>query len=99
MDLAAYREKLRLRAAESRKAFEGEYRNEIEGLLGLSRDEIDRITPGTTDLETYDQLITIVKEASAANISQAELRKQIETLGEIGFQIAQKVPELAKLFI
>ena len=99
MDMAAYREKLRQRAEENKKSFNGEYREQIEGLLGLSREEIDRITPGTADLETYDQLITIVKEASASNLHQAELRQQIEKLGEIGIQIAQKVPELAKLFV
>lgn len=99
MNIAAYREKLRQRAEENRIAFEGEYQKEIEGLLGLSREEIDKITPGTTDLETYDQLITIVKEASAANVQQAELREQILQLGEIGVSIAKRVPALVKLFI
>ncbi len=99
MDIIAYREKLRQRAQENRKAFEGEYRKELEGLLGLSREEIDRISPGIVDLEAYDRLITIVKEASASNVHQAELREQIKKLGDIGILIAQKVPELSKLVI
>ena len=97
MDLDAYRKKLKERAEANRKAFEGEYREEIEGLLGLSREEIDRITPGTTDLEIYDQLITAVKEASAANIAQAELKDRILELGDIAVKVAKRVPKLAAL--
>lgn len=69
MDIDAYRKRLQERARANRLAFEGQYREEIEGLLGLSRKELDRITPDTTDLEIYAQLITVVKEASASNIT------------------------------
>jgi len=98
MDINAFRKKLQERAADNRIAFEGLYREEIEGLLGLSREEIDRITPGTTDLQTYDQLITVVKEASAANIAQAELKSRITELGEVAVKIAKHVPKLRSLF-
>lgn len=99
MDIEAYRKKLKKRAEENRLAFEGQYKDEINGLLGLSREEIDSITPGTTDLEVYDQLITVVKEASAANISQAELKGRIVELGEVAISIAKGVSKLAGLFI
>ena len=98
VDLAAYRKKLRERAEANRKAFEGEYKDEIQGLLGLSKTEIDRITPDNTDLETYSRLISVVKEASAANIAQAELKKNIENISELAVKIAKKVPRLAALF-
>lgn len=98
MDIDAYRKKLQERAKANRLAFEGQYREEIEGLLGLSREELDQITPDTTDLETYDQLITVVKEASAANIAQAELKNRIMELGKIAVSIAKHVPKLAALF-
>ena len=98
MDLEEYRKKLEKRAEENRKAFEGEYKKEIEALLGLSREEIDRITPDTTDLQTYDQLITIVKEASSNNISQAELKNNIMQLGSIGIEIAKRISGLSTLF-
>ena len=99
MDIDAYRKKLQERAKANRLAFEGQYREEIEGLLGLSREELDKITPDTTDLEIYDQLITVVKEASAANIAQAELKSRIMELGEVAISIAKRVPKLAALFI
>lgn len=98
MDIDEYRKKLEERAKENRIAFEGKYKKEIESLLGLSREEINRITPGTTDLQKYDALITVVKEASANNISQAELKNNIMQLGNIAIDIAKRIPEIAKLF-
>lgn len=99
MDIDAYRKKLQERAKANRLAFEGQYREEIKGLLGLSREELDQITSDTTDLEIYDQLITVVKEASVANIAQAELKSRIMELGEVAISIAKHVPKLAALFI
>jgi len=99
MGIEEYRKKLKERAEENRKAFDGIYKDEINGLLGLSKEEIDSITPGTTDLEVYDQLITVVKEASAANIAQAELKSRIMELGDVAVKIAKKSAKLAKYFI
>ena len=79
---------------ENREAFEGQYKNELEALMGLSKSEIDAITPGTTDIETYDALITIVKEASKVNLTQAQLKQSIEELGAVAIKIAEKVPGL-----
>ena len=97
MDIYTFRKKLEERAEANRRAFEGKYRQEIEKLLGLSRDEIDRITPDTTDLEIYDKLITVVKEASAANIKQAELKSIILELGEVAVAISKRIPILPGL--
>ena len=97
MDIEEFKRKLREKMAEDRQAFEGEYKDQINGLMGLSKTEIDSITPDTTDLETYDQLITIVKEASRANLTQAQLIERIEDLGVIAVKIAKKVPALAAL--
>ena len=99
IDPEEFRKSLQESIKKNREAFEGEYKDEIDSLLGLSREEIDRITPDTTDLVIYDQLITIVKEASRANIKQAELKAQIKELGNIGIEIAKKVPSLAKIFL
>jgi hypothetical protein len=41
----------------------------------------------------------VVKEASRVNLQQALLKKQIMKLGEVGIQIAKKVPSLANLFV
>lgn len=97
MDVEEFKRRLREKMAENRQAFEGEYKDQLNDLMGLSRAEVDQITPDTTDLELYDQLITVVKEASRVNLAQAQLKQQIEALGEVAGRIAQKVPSLAAL--
>jgi hypothetical protein len=94
MGVQDFRKKLEERAKRNREAFGGKYRNELNALLGLSKEEIDRITPGTTDLEVYAQLISVVEEASADNIDQAELKDRIMALGTIGVEIAKRIPAL-----
>ncbi len=83
--------------AGTRKAFEGKYKKEVDALHGLSRAEIDEMTPDATDLETYDALIEVVKEASRQNMAQANLAARIKGLGEIAVKIAGKVPKLAAI--
>lgn len=89
-----FKARLRQKMTENREAFEGEYKDELQALMGLSKSEIDAITPGTTDIETYDALITIVKEASRVNLAQAQLKQRIEELGAVAIKIAEKVPGL-----
>ena len=45
--------------------------------------------------ETWDALVTVVKEASRVNLAQADLRARIEELGEAAVAIARRVPGLA----
>ena len=97
MDIEEFKRKLREKMAENRKAFEGEYKDQINGLMGLSKAEIDAITNDNSDMEIYDQLITVVKEASRVNLSQAQLKQRIEELGAVALKIAEKVPSLAAL--
>jgi hypothetical protein len=93
-----FKKKMKKKMKENRTTFEGKYREQLNELLGLSKEEIDLITPDITDLEIYANLISLVKEATKANLKQAQLIKQIENLGEIAIQIAKKVPSLAVLF-
>ncbi len=93
-----YRRRVRQAMKRADEAFRGEYADEINGLLGLSRTELDQLTPDATDLETYDRLIEVVKEASRVNVEQAELVNRIETLGDLAVRIAKKVPSLALMF-
>ncbi|MEW6507078.1 MAG: hypothetical protein AB1432_04950 [Bacteroidota bacterium] len=93
-----FRKKLKKKLEENRKTFEGKYKEQLNGLLGLSKAEIDSITPDMTDLEVYANLISLVKEATKANLNQAQLIKQIKDLGDVAVEIAKKVPSLAALF-
>jgi hypothetical protein len=92
------RRELRAIIKKNRDVFEGKYAEEISGLLGLSREEIDAITPDATDLATYDLLIEVVKDASKKNLSQAELKARLKELGGVALDIAKKVGPLAGLF-
>jgi hypothetical protein len=96
--LEAWRRKVAGELKKSDEAFKGDYADQLQGLLGLSQAEIDRITPDGTGLQAYHQLITVVEEASRQNVAQAELRSQIQALGKVAVAIAQKVPSLAALF-
>ena len=83
--------------AEADSAFNGAYKSELDFLLGLSKAEIDSLTPGTTDSQVYLALIKTIEEASKNNISQADLIGNIKDLGEGAIKIAKKIPQFAAL--
>jgi hypothetical protein len=98
-DISAFEDDFEQSIKDINEAFRGKYKKELNELAGLSREKIDLITPGITDLEKYDQLITLVKKASQVNLSQADLKNQIEKLGNVALKIAEKVPSLAKILL
>ena len=83
--------------AEADKAFNGAYKKELDSLTGLSKEEIDAVTPGAEDLRVYSVLMKVVEQASKENISKAELANNIKELGAIAVKIAKKIPRLASL--
>jgi hypothetical protein len=97
-DFDAFEADLDVTIANGRAAFEGKYKDELNDLAGLSREEIDKITPDdVTDLQKYDELIAVVKESSRVNLKQADLKRQIEKLGDVAVTIAKKIPQLAAI--
>jgi hypothetical protein len=95
-DKEAFKRKLKERAEVNRIVFESEHKETLKELLGLSREEIEQISPDV-GIETYAQLISVVKEATAVNASQAELKDRIEDLGAVAVSIAKKVSRLAAI--
>lgn len=83
--------------AEADAAFNGLYKDELNQLVGLSKEEIDSVTPETTDLKTYAVLVKVVEKASKDNLSQVQLIENIKALGDVAVRIARKVPALAAL--
>ncbi len=96
-NLEGFESNLKEKLKESKEVFQGKYKEELNQLVGLSKEDIETITPDTEDLQKYDELIILVKEASKANLDQALLKEQILKLGSIAVQIAQKVPSLAAI--
>lgn len=82
---------------EADEAFDGAYSEELNELSGLSKEEIDELTPDTTDRRTYNVLMKVVEEASRQNISQAELVDNIKDLGDVAVRLAKKIPQLAAI--
>lgn len=97
-DLEAFEREVAAALEASHEAFMGKYKAELEALAGLSREDIDSVTPGGVDLQKYDALVAVVKEASRRHMAQAALKERIEALGEVAVKIAKKVPSLAALF-
>ena len=83
--------------SEADAAFNGTYKNELNKLMGLSKEQINSVTPGTEDLTTYSALVKVVEKASKENLSKAELAENIKELGDLAVKIAKKVPELASI--
>lgn len=83
--------------AEADAAFNGKYKEELNQLTGLSKEEIDSVTPGTSDLQTYSVLVKVVEKASKDNLSQAILVDNIKSLGDLAIKMAKKVPKFAAL--
>jgi hypothetical protein len=77
--------------------FTGQYKEQLDKLHGMSKDEINSIIPGTTGLQAYEALIKVVEEASKKNLTQAQLIKNIKELGDLAVKLAKKIPEFAAL--
>lgn len=69
-------------------AFKGIYKDELERLSGLSKEEIAAIST-SPNMVVYEKLKKVVQQASARNLSQAELKQNIEKLGNIAVEIAK----------
>lgn len=95
---ARFRDRVRRALAKAEEEFEGIYTEELDELLGLSRADIEAVAPHITDLSDYNQLISVVKEASRTNASQADLLRRIESLGQSAVSIAKRVTGLGALF-
>ncbi len=83
--------------AEADAAFKGAYRNELNQLEGLSKEEIESVTPDTEDMTVYSVLIKVVEQASRENRSMSSLIADIKELGNVAVNIARKVPRFASL--
>ena len=84
-------------AEEADKAFNRDYSEELNDLVGLSKEELESVIPDTQNKNTYIALIKIVEQASKENTKQADLINNIKELGEVAVNIAKKVPGLKNL--
>ena len=90
----AFQRSVRRRFKEIDEELRGRHKKHLDALLGISRAEIDAITPDTTDMGTYNKLIVVVSEATRKNVAIADLRQTIRDMGTVAGEIARKVPGL-----
>ena len=74
--------------------FNAKYADELEGLKGLSPEDLRAITPDATD-EDVERLIETVQAATARNESNAALADRIRGLGDVAVSLAKRTPSLA----
>lgn len=75
----------------NKAALMGSYSKQLGDLLKLSDAQLSAIIPDVSKTETYNNLISVVKEASRANVAQADLVKKVSVLGQDALKIAKLV--------
>lgn len=84
-------------ADRAEKALDGRFSDIYKQLRNLSPEDINSITPDTTDQKEYERLITLVQVATERNLNQAQLIERIHDMGDVAISIARKVPGLSTL--
>ena len=76
----------------------GPWAAELNQLVQRSSQAAAAGSLAVTNKATYDQLIAVVKQGSAEDLSEAQLTQRIQALGSDAVAIAKTVGGLAKLF-
>ncbi len=84
-------------ASRAERTLDGRFGSIYRELRGLSPEEINDITPDTTDQKEYERMIALVQEATDQNISQAQLVERIREMGDVAKKIADRVTSLSNL--
>jgi hypothetical protein len=71
----------------------GRYRQALKDLLALSMQQI-KASIAKASYADYSRLITVVEQASAKNVAQAQLVEGIKALGTKAVAIAKLIPSL-----
>jgi len=75
----------------NKAALMGSYNKQLGDLMKLSDEQLSAILPNVSKTETYHNLISVVKEASRANVQQADLENKISALGQDSVKLAKLV--------
>lgn len=76
----------------------GPHKKALQALLAMSMADIKSAVPQAS-VTDYSKLLSVVEQASAANLAQGELKDKISALGKSAVSIAKLVPSLAALFV
>jgi len=84
-------------ADRAERTLDGRFGSIYRELRGLSPEEINDITPDTTDQKEYERLIALVQQATDKNMDQAQLLERIREMGDVAQKIARRVSSLSSL--
>lgn len=71
------------------------YSKELGSLQALTDAQLCALIPDTSSTDTYNQLISVVQQASQTNMQQSELAGKITALGQNAVKIAKLVGLMA----
>lgn len=60
-------------------------------IMKVTRLDVTQLSPKITGHERYEELITVIQEATARNITAAELEANIQALGDEAWQLAKDI--------
>jgi hypothetical protein len=81
-------------AEETKLEVDAELEGREAALLRSTQVDMEALRPKVADQESYDKLIAAVNEAKQRNLTTAELKDKIESLGKGVMDIAAKVGPL-----
>ena len=87
-------EKLEKASCEAASEAAGLLDDEI-GAVMKKAGRIDELKPETADAETYEELARVVREATSRNLSIAELKANVEALGNSAISIFREMSVIA----
>lgn len=82
-------------ANRAQRTLDGRFGSIYRELRGLSPEEINDITPDTTDQKEYERIMALVQQATDQNMDQAQLVERIREMGDVAKKIARKVTSLS----
>lgn len=82
-------------ASRAERTLDGRFGSIYRELRGLSPEEINDITPDTTDQKEYERIIALVQQATDQNMDQAQLVERIREMGDVAQKIARRVSSLS----
>lgn len=60
-------------------------------IMKVTRLDVTQLSPKITGHERYEELITVIQKATARNVTAAELKANIQALGDEAWQLAKDI--------
>lgn len=76
----------------------GAYADAVQELSSMANQATTAGAIPLGDAQVYAQLLAVVQQAGAANLSQAQLKDRITGLGDAAVRIARRIQGLAAIF-